>query len=31
MKCSDEYTPEYNKGLYKGTISLDIKLEEVVE
>jgi hypothetical protein len=31
MRPSDEYSPEYDSGFYKGTISQDLKLEEVIE
>jgi hypothetical protein len=31
MKPIDEYTPEYNKGIYKSGLSFDINLEEVID
>jgi hypothetical protein len=31
MKPTDEYSPEYDKGLYKSGMSLDVKLTEVTE
>lgn len=31
MKCSNEWSPEYYKGLYQSGIVIDMKLEEVID